>query len=125
MNSLTLIFPIALLGGILLFFGYWLRTLRAGLSRAQGLPHAKRERKLTRVDALFALLLTLAYGVAAFIGLGETKSPVSRYEFADPGSVVTVELPEGTKLGALRCFSGVVFFFAARAFCSSSLPNTG
>ena len=107
MNTLTLILPIAMLGGLLLFFGYWLRTLRAGLSRAGGLPRVKRERNLTRVDAFLAAVLTLLYGVVAFLGLGDLKAPVSRYEFADWGSTVTIELPEGTRLGALRWYAGV------------------
>ncbi len=106
MNTLTLILPIALLGGILLFFGFWLRTLRAGLARPNGLPHARRERNITRVDALLAAVVTLVYGVGAFVGLGDVKAPVSRYTFADWGATVTVELPQGTQLSRLRWYAG-------------------
>ncbi len=106
MNSLTLIFPIALLGGILLFFGFWLRTLRRGLARPEGLPKPKRETRLTRTDALLAAVLTIVYGVVAFLGLGNVQGPVSRCTFEDWGSAVTIELPDRFQLGSLRWFAG-------------------
>ena len=107
MNKLTLIFPIVLLGGLLLFFGFWLRTTRAGLARPGGFPRPKREKRLTRVDALLCAALTLVYGVVAFLGLGDVKAPVSRYEFPEWGSTVTIEFPEVTRLSYLRWYSGV------------------
>jgi len=107
MNTLTLIFPIALLGGLLLFFGFWLRTARAALARPDGFPRPKRERRLTRVDALLCAALTLVYGVVAFLGLGDLKAPVNRCEFPEWGSTVTIEFPETVRLSRLRWFSGV------------------
>ena len=106
MTSLTLIFPIAVLGGILLFFGFWLRTLRAGLARPNGLPQVKRERVITRTDAVLAAILTVVYAVVAFLGLGNVKGPVSRYTFEDWGSAVTIEMPEDFRLSYMRWFSG-------------------
>ena len=107
MNSLTLVFPIALLGGILLFFGYWLRTVRAGLARRGGMPKVQREKRLTRTDALLAAALTAVYAAVAFIGLGDTAAPESRCEFSGWGSEIAIELPQTERLAAIRWFSGV------------------
>ena len=108
MKSPTLLFLIVFLGGLILFFGFWLRTLlREAPARARGRVCARRETRVTRTDALLAAALTLVYGAVAFIGLGDVKGPVSRYEFPEYGSSVTIELPDDFRLSYMRWFAGV------------------
>ncbi len=103
MEKLTLVFPLAAVAFILLFFWDCFSCRRA---EALSLP-GDNKRSLSGRDRIIVLVITACYALAAFVDLGNTKGVESYCNFPDRGSYVLIELPENTELGGLRYFTGL------------------
>ena len=107
MNYLVLIFPLALLAGLLLYFSRWRTLMAAELRAPGGLLAVPRRRKLTAGDGIFLLFLMVAYGVTAFTGLGDRTAPESFCHFDERGSYAVAELAETENIGAVLYYTGL------------------
>ena len=102
MEKLRYIFPTAAVAFVLLIFSEYLPLLR------REVPAAPSDgRRWRRKDTLVCLLITAAYAVTAFIGLGDRTGPVSYCKFDGRGEYALIELPEDTEIGSVRYFSGI------------------
>ena len=103
MNKLTYIFPLATLAFIILLFTEYVPLLRHPLPA----PPEEDARRWRGRDTALVLLLTLAYGFVAFLGLGDTQGVQSFLKFQDRGEYALIELREPAKIGAVRYYSGL------------------
>ncbi len=62
--------------------------------------------RMTRRDALFALLLTVVYAVAAFSNLGDTTAPQSFYRFTKDEPSLTIDLGEPRAVSRIFYYTG-------------------
>lgn len=107
------IFPILAALLVLWTARCWLPVFGEELPDAQ--PEAPKKRlsfraprgRLTRKDALCAALITLAYTVFAFMGLGDRAAPESYCHFIYRGQYAVIDLDEARDIGSMRYFSGL------------------
>ena len=104
---LVLVFPIALLAGLFLFFSRWFSVVRAGLRQDGDIRPVYRRRRLTGADALLMAVITLLYGATAFTGLGDREAPQSFCRFTERGNYALIELPETEQIGSVLYYSGL------------------
>ena len=102
MNSLTLIFPLATIGFLLVVFSEYLPLLFRQLP-----PRAGGDRSWHRRDSLLCLLICAVYAAVAFTGLGDRQGITSVYKFSGAGDAVLIELPEAMELGEVRYYSSL------------------
>ena len=97
MSALTFVFPIA----VILTIGFMLLHLE--------LPKKKQPTLRTgRFGPIGAAIITLVYGVTAFIGLGDTSAPQSFYiPEADQHATVTLSDSGAYKLGRVMVYAGI------------------
>ena len=118
MSYLTYIFPIAAALGVVCMAWRWMPIfsdhLQPGPEAEEAPPRPRKPLsfdapagRVTRRDALLALLITLAYAAAAFTGLGNTESPQSFCKFSERGRYVEIALPEETEITKIRYFCGL------------------
>jgi dolichyl-phosphate-mannose-protein mannosyltransferase len=110
MSHLTIIFPVAAALIVLLFFAGYFPLLRHGgphvlSGRLELMP--EHIHRTERGDALPILLITLAYGVVAFCGLGDRSAPQTFCHFQERGNYVLVELKEETEVSTILYYSGL------------------
>lgn len=101
MEKVTLVFPLATIAFLLLFFSEYLFLPRFPVIEAPA------RYRWTRRDSLLISLITVIYAVTAFTGLGNTYGVESFHKFEREGEAVVIELPEGTVLGAIRSYAGL------------------
>lgn len=63
--------------------------------------------RLTRLDAVLCLVITVCYAVTAFTGLGDTTAPLSWCLFAERGQYALVDLGEQREIGMIRYYNGI------------------
>ena len=124
LSYLTYIFPIAAALCVIYMAWRWMpifadpfEDAREDVPPDEGVETPKRARKalsfsspegrITRRDALIALVITLVYAAAAFTGLGRTSSPQSFCKFTERGRYVDIALPEETVVTKIRYFCGL------------------
>ena len=96
------------LAGVMFFIYKYRATLRA-----HPLPVAVRApmrfpkaHKMTRRDALFALIITAVYAVVAFAGLGDRVAPQSFYRFTKGTPSITVDMGEARAVSSIFYYTG-------------------
>ena len=95
MSALTFVFPIA----VILMIGYLLLHLE--------LPKKENIRPRTgRFGAIGAAIITLIYGVTAFVGLGDTTAPQTFY-VSEPGVRATVTFSAPEQIGRVAYYTGI------------------
>ena len=110
MSHLTIIFPVAGVLIVLLFFSGYFPLLRHGgphprLGGLELMPeHIHRTQ---RSDVLPILLITAAYAAVAFLGLGDKVAPQSFCHFQERGNYVLIELKEETEISSLMYYTGL------------------
>ncbi len=72
-----------------------------------GLAPAGEERHLTRRDVLVLAVITLAYAIRAFWGLGDTAAPQTFAYFAQGGDSVTLELEQSSQVDEVLFYTGL------------------
>ena len=102
MVYITYICPILLVAFIVLL-GY-----RFASAQALGtVGPAGRERRLTRRDGLVLTVITLAYAIRAFWGLGDTAAPQTFAHFTGAGDSVTLELEQPSQVDEVLLYTGL------------------
>lgn len=110
-DLLVYIFPAVTLAGIL----YYFRLYAVATARPETLLDLMGERPrfvfprvtpLSRRDVAPILVLTLLYGVVAFIGLGSTGSPQSFFRFEKAVSSATIDLGNPQSVGKIIYYTG-------------------
>lgn len=102
MNWIVLIFPLALIAALGLFFVLeYLPLARAGFTGPEPL---RRGEEITRFDRLAALIITAVYAAAAFTGLGVNTAPQSFCHFTKSGEYALIDL------GGERWISTVMYY---------------
>lgn len=92
---------------ILLILFIVLLGYRFAAAQAMGTAEpAGRERNLTRRDALVLAVITLAYGIRAFWGLGDTAAPQTFSHF-DREACVTLALEEPARVDEVLYYTGL------------------
>ena len=101
MSKLTLVFPLAAIGFILLVFSEYISLLR------QPLQIPESGWRMTGKDRALCLLITAVYALVAFLGLGSTTGIESFCKFTSRGEYALIEFPEGVEISAVRCYHGL------------------
>jgi dolichyl-phosphate-mannose-protein mannosyltransferase len=119
----TIIFPIALMAALLLFFSYYIfekkeksalpaepdNTLTEGAEamaerKALSLPPLH---SMGRRDIWVMLAITAVYALVAFCGLGDTVAPESFYSFEGEDYTFTLTLDEPTEITEIMYYTGL------------------
>ena len=101
MGNLTYVFPAATVVFLLLLATEYFRLVREPLAPpADGFRWQRR-------DSLCALVLTAAYAVVAFVGLGNAWGVQTFCKFASRGEYALITLRAPTEIGAVRYYSGL------------------
>ena len=66
-----------------------------------------RSGRLTRLDAVLCLVITVCYAAVAFAGLGDMIAPQSWCRFTDRGQYALIDLGEDTEIGMIRYYAGL------------------
>ena len=109
-QKLTYAFPIAAGAFLLLVFFEYLRVSAAPApAPAAGSRRAalSDDRRMTKRDRLFCLLITALYAVTAFVNLGDTKGIETFCRFTERGQYALIEFPEPVYIGAVRFYPGL------------------
>ena len=101
MTYLTLIFPIIVMNLITLLFLPCFRFIL----RPAACPSLK-DKRMVRRDYITVLVLTLIYGVIAFIGLGDRKG-IQSFCYFEKGDSALIELNKPVRLSSVMYFSGI------------------
>lgn len=99
MNYLTLIFPLATVGFLLLVFSEYFPLLCRQLP-----PRRGEDRRWHRRDSLVCLLICVVYALTAFTGLGDRQGVQSVCRFTERDQAVTIRLPAAMELSDVRYF---------------------
>ena len=62
--------------------------------------------KLTRIDWIIMLSITVVYAIIAFYDLGDKEAPQSFWETREYYTNIDIELPEGTTIGTIDYYLG-------------------
>ncbi len=101
MSKLTLVFPLAAIGFILLVFSEYIPLLR------QPLQNSGSDRRMRGKDRMLCILITLLYALCAFPGLGSTEGIESFCKFKEKGEYALIEFPDGVNVSAVRFYHGL------------------
>lgn len=103
MDKVRLLFPIALLAFIVLFFYDWAccRARESVKLPASGSPRGKLW------DSLIIIVITAAYAVVSLCNLGSLSSPQSFCRFGGWGEYAQAELTEPEAIGSAAFFTGI------------------
>jgi len=101
MKYLTLVFPLATLAFLLLLCSEIAPVLCGGGDLLRGDDRWKKR------DSLSVLLITAAYALTAFAGLGDKHAPENFCQFTEQGSYALIELDAPTRLGSVRYYAGL------------------
>lgn len=105
MNWLTLIFPIAAVGFLILIFSEYLPVMCAPeLPLRSDTDGSKR---MDAKDRAAVLIISLAYAAVAFTNLGINTAPQSFCRFEEKGQYALIELNESTEIGAVMYYAGL------------------
>ena len=66
-----------------------------------------RSGRLTRLDALMCLVISVCYAVTAFAGLGDMTAPQSWCHFTERGQYALIDLGASTDIGMIRYYTGL------------------
>ena len=122
-SNLPILFPLAVALYALLWCFRWARihrwTEKWEAEKTAGLPlspaeaeasapaEPEPERRFSRLDWLLLCLITAAYAVIAFLGLGDTTAPQSYLHFEEGNTYALIELAEPQTITGLRYWSGL------------------
>lgn len=101
MNYVTLVFPLALIAFLLLFYWEALPALRVPLAQPQ------RDTRWRRRDSVVCLGITVLYALVAFADLGNTHGVETFCKFQSRGDYAEITLAEPAELGSIRYYSGL------------------
>jgi len=97
---------VAAVVAILLWYGVFALARRPGAPLPAAPDCYGSCRRLTRRDGLAVLVITAAYAVVAFLGLGSHDAPESFCAFTGRGSYADLRLEEETEIGAVLYYCG-------------------
>lgn len=95
MSALTFVFPIA----VILLIGFLILNLELPRQKAPSL-------RTGRFGAVGAALITLVYGVTAFIGLGDLQAPQT-FHVSGENDRVTVAFAQPEQIGRILAYDGI------------------
>ncbi len=107
LSNLTILFPLAVALGILVWSVRWARIHRAVPAGEAPLAAGGGSRDLSRTDRIAAAAITVLYAVVAFLGLGDTHAPQSFLHYAEGNTYALIELHQPQTVTALRYYSGL------------------
>ncbi|MBR5262101.1 MAG: glycosyltransferase family 39 protein [Oscillospiraceae bacterium] len=100
MNKLTLAFPIALILFLVMILVEYIQVVnKDNVGR-------RPDRRFSRLDAFCLAIVTIAYAVTAFVGLGDSTAPQKFCKFQSRGQYSLIELDEEKDIGAVMYYSG-------------------
>ncbi len=103
MEKLHLLFPIALLAFIVLFFYDW-----AYCRKDPALSFGGDDgRKLKRWDGAAIIIISAAYALTSLLNLGGLSNPESFCRFGGRGEYAQAELAEPRAIGSVVCYTGI------------------
>ncbi|NLH01335.1 MAG: phospholipid carrier-dependent glycosyltransferase [Clostridiales bacterium] len=114
MNIFPILFLIAAIVLVFAFFASYIRLFAKSNPIADvfeketaALSYPRRRFPMEKTDILPMVIITLAYAVIAFWGLGDKKAPESFCRFAEKGRYTVIELPEETPISRVMYYSGL------------------
>jgi 4-amino-4-deoxy-L-arabinose transferase-like glycosyltransferase len=115
MQSIAVVIGLVVAAAVLAYFvtyWSWLRGNNDPLSRYCRMSGESADFSLSRYpmcrkDALPLILITLVYGIVAFIALGDNFAPQTFCHFKDTGNYVLIELDEETEISQVMYYSGL------------------
>ncbi len=114
MNILPVIFLIIALTLTFAFFVLYFRLFKrenpvaeAVERDTEALSYPRRRYPMTGRDWLLLALISLCYGAAAFLGLGDRTAPESFCSFTEKGRYVIIELERETLISKFSYYSGL------------------
>ena len=107
-NNLTIIFPLAVALGILLWCLRWAAIhRRVALAAPEGEVRPAPDRAMKKADWLVLACLTAVWACIAYIGLGSTKAPQTFLHYEQGNTYAQLELTEPQYITSLRYYSGL------------------
>ena len=104
MEYIAIVFPVALLAALgVLFIKEYIPAVEPGAE----VVSAPETGRMTRLDRIAMLAITLVYAVTAFMGLGDTRGVVSFCRFEEKGEYALITLREETELSAIKYYTGL------------------
>ena len=108
LSHLTIIFPLAVALGILLWCCRWVSIHRQNaLAPAEGEARPEPDRSMKKKDWLAVGVLTAVYAVVAFVGLGSAKAPQTYLHFQQGNTYAQLELAQPQRISGIRYWSGL------------------
>ena len=101
MDKLTLVFPIALILFLAMILMEYIQLVN------KDNIGVRPDRRFSRLDALCILIVTAAYALTAFAGLGDKTAPQTFCKFRSRGQFSLIELNEERDIGAVMYYSGL------------------
>ncbi len=103
MEKLHLLFPIALLAFIVIFFGAFASSRQNTPASLEG----DGKKRMGRRDSIVLVCLTACYALTAFLNLGTVNNPESFCRFRERGQYALIELKEPEGISAVSYFTGI------------------
>ena len=107
LSNLTIIFPLAVALGTLLWFCRWISIHKNPLPEAPSDPEPASAPFFSRTDWIALGVLTAIYTVIAFWGLGQNVAPQNFLHYEAGNYYAQIELHEEQKISAVRYYSGL------------------
>ncbi len=111
LSNLTIIFPLTVALGALLWFCRWVvihrRAAPDTLSDPQTEADTAPSRRFGRADWLAMGIITAVYAVVAFIGLGSASAPQTFLHFEEGNLYALIDLGREREISALRYYTGL------------------
>lgn len=107
LSNLTIIFPLVVALGILLWFCRWISIHKNLTLEAQAAPLPEKTPFFSRNDWIILSVLTVVYGIVAFWGLGQNIAPQSFLHYEAGNYYAQIELHEEQEITAVRYYSGL------------------
>ena len=110
LEYITIIFPLAAALYALLWFCRWTGVHRRPLPEG-GVPENALPGPgpfFEKKDWIALGIITLVYGITAFVGIGSTKAPQSFLHYTDGNQYALIDLGQERQIGGLRYYPGLV-----------------
>lgn len=107
LSNVTIIFPLAVALGTLLWFCRWISIHKHSDLEAHIQPEPAKTHFFTRTDWIALGVLTAVYAVVAFWGLGQNIAPQSFLHYEAGNYYAQIELHQEQEITGVRYYSGL------------------
>jgi 4-amino-4-deoxy-L-arabinose transferase-like glycosyltransferase len=107
LENLTIIFPLAVALGVLLWFCRWVGIHKQTALTPEGEPETPPDGRFDKKDWLCLGILTVVYAIVAFWGLGQNSAPQSFLHYTEGNQYALIELNEAQPISRIQYYTGL------------------